>query len=331
MAETSQKAAVSPKTQKIFGSWAGMLAACLIACFLWGSAFPCVKIGYALFGIAASDTASIIMFAGVRFTLAGLLVVAALSIARRKPFLPEKRDLKVIGILSLFQTILQYLFFYVGLAHATGVTSSIIEATNTFFSVLLAALVFRNERLTTRKVLGCIVGFAGVALVDLAGQTGAGFTFTLAGEGLVLASTIAAATSSNLAKRFSEEHDPVLLSAWQFVFGGLVMLIVGAAAGGHVAPAPASDPVASNLLLLYLAFISAAAYSLWSVALACNPLSRVAVFGFMNPVFGVILSALLLNEGSVLDPATAIISLVLVSAGIIIVNRRAKEPKPAKA
>lgn len=123
MAETSQKAAVSPKTQKIFGSWAGMLAACLIACFLWGSAFPCVKTGYALFGIAASDTASIIMFAGVRFTLAGLLVVAALSIARRKPFLPEKRDLKVIGILSLFQTILQYLFFYVGLAHATGVTS----------------------------------------------------------------------------------------------------------------------------------------------------------------------------------------------------------------
>jgi drug/metabolite transporter (DMT)-like permease len=72
-------------------------------------------------------------------------------------------------------------------------------------------------------------------------------------------------------------------------------------------------------------------YSLWSVALACNPLSRVAVFGFMNPVFGVILSALLLNEGSVLDPATAIISLVLVSAGIIIVNRPAKEPKPAKA
>ena len=51
----------------------------------------------------------------------------------------------------------------------------------------------------------------------------------------------------------------------------------------------------------------------------------------MNPVFGVILSALLLNEGSVLDPATAIISLVLVSAGIIIVNRPAKEPKPAKA
>jgi drug/metabolite transporter (DMT)-like permease len=249
MAETSQKAAVSPKTQKIFGSWAGMLAACLIACFLWGSAFPCVKIGYALFGIAASDAASIIMFAGVRFTLAGLLVVAALSIARRKLFLPEKRDLKVIGILSLFQTILQYLFFYVGLAHATGVTSSIIEATNTFFSVLLAALVFRNERLTTRKVLGCIVGFAGVALVDLAGQTGAGFTFTLAGEGLVLASTIAAATSS--------KQSASLRSTIQVP--GSSSSAASFSAGGHVAPAPAS--ILSHLLLLYLAFISAAAYS----------------------------------------------------------------------
>lgn len=308
-----------------------MICACLIACFLWGSAFPCVKIGYALFGIAAADTASIIMFAGVRFTLAGLLVVIALSIVRRKPFLPEKRDLKDICILSLFQTILQYLFFYVGLAHAAGVTSSIIEATNTFFSVLLAALVFRNEQLTVRKVLGCLVGFAGVALVDLAGQTGSGFTFTLAGEGLVLASTIAAATSSNLAKRFSQKHDPVLLSAWQFVIGGICMLVVGAAAGGHVAPADLSHPVPAELLLLYLAFISAAAYSLWSVALAVNPLSRVAVFGFMNPVFGVILSAFLLNEGNVLDPVTAIVSLVLVSAGIIVVNLPGHAPARGEA
>ena len=71
----------------------------------------------------------------------------------------------------------------------------------------------------------------------------------------------------------------------------------------------------------YLGFISAGAYSLWSLALAANPVSRVAVFGFMNPVFGVLLSAVLLGETNVVSPATAVAALALVSLGIVIVNR----------
>ena len=75
-------------------------------------------------------------------------------------------------------------------------------------------------------------------------------------------------------------------------------------------------------LLAYLGFISAAAYSLWSATLAVNPVSKVSVFGFMNPVFGVLLSALLLGETNVVSPVVAVGALVLVSAGIVIVNRK---------
>ena len=206
-------------------------------------------------------------------------------------------------------------------------TSSILEASNSFLCVLLAALVFRFERLTGRKVLGCVVGFAGVVLVNVAGE-GGGLNFTLAGEGMVLASTIAAATSSNLAKLFSRDHDPVLLSGWQFVLGGAALLAAGLALGGHIAPADAANPLPALALLAYLGFISAGAYSLWSLALAANPVSRVAVFGFMNPVFGVLLSAVLLGETDVVSPAVAVVALALVSAGIVIVNRR-EEPSSA--
>ena len=138
----------------------------------------------------------------------------------------------------------------------------------------------------------------------------------------MLASTVAAATSSNLAKLFSRDHDPVLLSGWQFVLGGSVLLAAGLALGGRIAPADAGNPLPALALLAYLGFISAGAYSLWSVALAANPVSRVAVFGFMNPVFGVLLSAVLLGETDVVSPAVAVVALALVSAGIVIVNRR---------
>ena len=99
------------------------------------------------------------------------------------------------------------------------------------------------------------------------------------------------------------------------------MLVLGLAFGGHIAPAAAANPAPAILLLAYLGFISAAAYSLWSLALAANPVSRVAVFGFMNPVFGVLLSAVLLDEASAVNPLVAVAALALVSAGIIIVNR----------
>lgn len=312
-----------PEKTPFIATLPGVVLACLAACFLWGSAFPCVKIGYELFGVDAADVPSILAFAGTRFVIAGLMVVADMSVARRRAFLPERRDLPAIGTLSLFQTVLQYVLFYVGLANCAGVTSSILEASNSFLCVLLAALVFRFERLTGRKVLGCLVGFAGVVLVNVTGESG-GLSFTLTGEGMVLLSTVAAATSSNLAKRFSREHDPVLLSGWQFVFGGAIMLVVGLAAGGRVAPADAANPLPALTLLAYLGFISAAAYSLWSVALAANPVSRVAVFGFMNPVFGVLLSAVLLGETNVVSPAVAVTALALVSLGIVIVNRPEK-------
>ena len=295
----------------------GLVLGCTFACLLWGSAFPCIKIGYGLFDIASTDVASIIAFAGARFLISGALVAVGMSIAHRRPFVPARRDWPCAIKLSVFQTILQYLLFYIGLSRCSGVTSSIIEASSTFIVVLLAAYAFRTERMTGAKALGCILGFAGVLIVNLSGRAGGGLSFRL-----VFLATFAAAMSSNLCKRYSVDHDPVLLSGWQFAIGGAVMLAAGLAAGGRVAPAPGANPAAAIALLVYMGFISAAAYSVWSATIAANDVSRVAVFGFVNPIFGVILSAILLGETDVLSPALAVVSLVLVCAGIVIVNRQ---------
>lgn len=61
----------------------------LVCCLLWGSAFPCIKIGYGLFGIAADDRASQILFAGLRFTLAGLLAILFGSLFNRRFLKPQ--------------------------------------------------------------------------------------------------------------------------------------------------------------------------------------------------------------------------------------------------
>ena len=136
------------------------------------------------------------------------------------------------------------------------------------------------------------------------------------GDGFIVLSTVAYAFSSVYLKRYSKEEDPVVLSGWQFVLGGLIMVVCGLLFGGRLDTVRA----AGIAMLVYLAFVSAVAYSLWGILLKYNSISRVAVFGFMNPVFGVILSAILLREADSLG-VMCLISLVLVCAGIYIVNR----------
>lgn len=294
--------------------------AALLALFcsaLWGSAFPCVKIGYDLFGIDKASTPSIILFAGVRFFIAGIMVIIIGSIIHKKPLVPKPAEIPKVMLLSLFQTILQYLFFYIGLANTSGVKSSVIEGMSVFVCILVSALIFRLEKLTLAKMAGCILGTAGIIAINLDSSLVSDINFT--GDGFILISTVAYAISSVLIKRFSADTDTMMLSGWQFLFGGAVMSVIGLLLGGRFEYG--NIGVEAVLMLMYLAFISACAYSIWSLLLKYNPVSKIAVFGFMNPVCGVLLSAVLLGETEQAFRLEAAAALVLISAGIFIVNR----------
>lgn len=305
------------RMQSTFVVWLGAL----ICCALWGSAFPCIKIGYQMFEIPQDAVATQILFAGLRFTLAGILVILIGSVLSGNLLKINRQNAPKILKLSLLQTVLQYLFFYIGLANTTGVKASIIEGVNVFIAIFVASLIFRQEKLTMGKLAGCLIGFAGVVFVNLNGN-GLDMSFHLNGEGFIFLSTVAYAFSSVYLKRYSKTENPVLLSGWQFVAGGLVMTIMGLLMGGKITKVTATGIA----MLFYLACISAVAYSLWGILLKYNPVSRVAVFGFMNPVFGVILSAFLLGEREQASGIKSIIALILVSIGIYI-TAKVKEEK----
>lgn len=290
-----------------------------VCCALWGSAFPCVKIGYDLFGIHSDAIMTQILFAGMRFALAGVLVILFQSLIQRKPLLPGKTSLHKILWLSMMQTVGQYILFYIGLAHTTGVKASVIEGLNVFVAILVSAVLFRQERLSGYKIIGCLIGFAGVVLVNFTGS-GLDMGLTFMGEGFIFLSTVAYAFSSVFIKRFSKTENPVCLSGYQFLAGGMIMMLVGWIGGGRIN----GYRPGAVLMLFYLACISAVAYTLWGILLKYNPVSRVTVYGFMNPVFGVMLSALLLNERGGLG-GKCVLALLLVCAGIYIVNRNQKE------
>lgn len=295
-----------------------VVIAAMFCCLLWGSAFPCIKLGYQLFEIPAGDTATQILFAGIRFALAGVLTILAGSVLQKKLLMPAKESLPKVFRLSLVQTVLQYVFFYIGLAHITGVKGSIVNAVNVFFTILVSCMLFRMEKFDRRKLIGCVIGFAGVVIVNLGGTFD--MNFTVRGDGFLLISAFAYALSSGLIKIYGKDEDPVMLSGYQFLTGGLIMAAIGALIGGSLT----IITFPGLLLLLYLAFVSAGAYTLWSLLLKHNPVSKVAVFGFCTPIFGVILSAVILGEKAGFQMKT-LIALIFVCVGIVIVNYKKKD------
>lgn len=298
-----------------------VLPSAMLCCLLWGSAFPLVKIGFSWLNISSEDIPTEILYAGLRFTLAGVIAIIITSLISGKFLRPTVKSLPKVFSLSMFQTILQYLFFYIGLSNTSGVKASVIEAMNVFVALIVSCIIFRMEKFTAAKIIGSIIGFAGVVIINVSKGDLAG-GLTLKGEGFILISTVAYAFSSVLMKHWSGEENPMMMSAWQFLLGGIVMSILGFALGGRIS----GFDLKSVLLLIYLASLSAIAYSLWASLLKYYPVSRIAVYGFMNPVFGFILSAFLLGESEAFG-LKSIAALVLVCLGIDIVNYTKKTNK----
>lgn len=285
--------------------------AAVFCTLLWGTAFPFIKLGYREFGVSDGDLGAKLVFAGARFMIAGIIVYVFLCIRQKKPVLIKKDELVPILSLGLVQTAGQYMFTYIGIGLTSGTATSIITACASFFTVGLAAIFFRNEKITFLKVIGCVIGFGGVLTINSFGFGEAG---SLLGDGLILCSTICAAFGNIIAKKSANKVDPVKLTAFQLMIGAAILLIVGLIMGGRL------DLAKTNgvLILLWLAFVSAAAFTIWTALLKYHPAAKISVFNLLVPIFGTILSGLILGE-NVLKPET-FVSLALISAGIILVN-----------
>ena len=185
--------------------------------------------------------------------------------------------------------------------------------------MLVASLIFRQEKLTSKKIIACILGFAGIILINI---NGIEFTMNL-GDVFVIFSAISLAFSSVLIKKFSKFEDPVVISGYQFIIGGAFLVVLGLILGGKMS----FDSTKGVVLLVYLAFLSAVAYALWGILLKYNPVSKVTVFSFTTPIFGTVLSLLFLPESANVDPLFLVFTLILVSGGIFLLNFQKQNKK----
>ena len=291
--------------------------AAVFCTLLWGTAFPFIKLGYAEFEVADGDIGTKLVFAGARFLIAGIMVYIFCCFKERRMTLIKKDELLPVIKLGLVQTAAQYLFTYIGIGFTSGTSTSIITACASFITVGLAALFFK-EKITVVKILGCALGFAGVLAINNFGFGGGG---TLFGDVMIFCSTVCAAFGNIIAKKSAGKVDPVRLTAFQLIAGSLVLLAAGLTMGGGLNLAKGNGV----LILLWLAFVSAAAFTIWTALLKYHPAGKISVFNLLVPVFGTVLSGVVLRE-DILRIET-FLALALISLGIFLVNynKRSRE------
>ncbi|WP_442601269.1 DMT family transporter [Paenibacillus sp. KN14-4R] len=294
----------------------GILGSAVGATFLWGSSFPFIKKSYVELGIGSHDIYNQFVFAGYRFIAAALIIMIIMKLLG-KNIMPQKGTLGGITKLALTQTFLQYLFLYVGISISSGIQGSIITGTTSFFQIIVAHFMFKNDSLNTRKMVGIILGFGAVLVVNLGkGDILADFGW---GALLLLIAMLWGGLGNVLSKGVAQKMELMYMTSYQMLLGGFGLLVVGGVQAGF---APFTFTPKAIGMLAYLSFVSAAGFILWNSVMKYNKVGKVSMYLFLMPIFGVMLSALLLHEQL---RYTAFIALALVAAGIVIVNREAKQ------
>lgn len=289
----------------------------------WGSAASFIKVGYAAMELKQSHIPSLLLFAGIRFCVTGSVTVLIFSLLERRFLRPGNlREWKRTGVLMLFETFMQYIPYYIGLTRTSGTVAAVIHGCNGFTTILIAVVLFRSERMTFRKALGCIFGICAVLLMNYSGLQ-QGVHMTLAGEGLLILAQMGYVIGVNLTKVYGQDSDPVMLTGWQFVIGGLVMAALGYFTGGSLS----LGNLKAAGVLAYLSVFGAATYAVWSLLLKNNDVSRIAVYNFLIPLFGILFSVLMLGEmEQALRPET-FGALALTFVGIRISTGKKRENK----
>ena len=301
--------------QSIFQRPLWVVVFALTAAIAWGWAFPLIKVGFSAFGITADMTGSKMLFAGIRFAIAGLIVLSVARSSGRSFQTSRRIDWRFILAFALMNTTLHYFFFYVGMSHSEGSRAAILNSLSTFLVVLLACACFKSDKLTSRKILGCTVGFCGILALNLGGAESGQFTWL--GDGMIILNAICGACANLMTRGLSRRIDIFVGTGYSLSIGGLLLIISGLVFGGTL---PQINMLGIICLILLIA-ISALGFALYNKLLSCNPVGKVAIYNSLIPIVGTVTSCLCLGETFHMKYALAG---GLAALGIYIINKGKK-------
>ena len=288
----------------------------LVCNILWGSLFPCIKLGYEAFHIDGSNVPQIMTFAGARFFISGIIIIA-FGLLKKEPLpIGKNKGLPAVLLSGLFAIILHYSFTYVGLSMTDSSKTAILKQLATLLYICFGFLIVKEEKFSLGKFLGGLIGFCGIALIN----TGSGSLQLGLGDWLIIAASICVVVSNLFTKQAMKNATPIMTTGVSHFVGGVVLLVVGLAGGGRIAFTWQSIPI-----FAYICAASIFAYCLWNYVIKTADLSKMFIIKFAEPLFACLFGWLFLNEN--IFRWEYLGAFVLICGGILLGNITPKKEK----
>ncbi|MBR5460547.1 MAG: DMT family transporter [Clostridia bacterium] len=281
----------------------------LFVMLLWGTLFPTVKLSYSAFDI--STTGDILFFAGMRFVVCGGVICLFSLITDKASFKPAKSSILPILLAGLFSIILHYACTYSALQLTDSSKTAILKQVGVLFYVCFSSLFFKDDKLSVKKLIGALLGFAGIIVINLNVD---GVSFNI-GDLLIIIASFCSVFSSIISKKVFVTVKPITATGISQLFGGIVLAIIGRAMGGSMTVTASL----SSLLFVYICIASVVSYCIWFTVVKSGELSRLFIIKFAEPAFACIFGAMLLNEN--IFQWQYILSFLFIAGGIYISNK----------
>lgn len=292
------------------------------ACLLWSTAFAFVKIGFQYMPKPFT-------FAGLRFTLAGLILIP--FVYRKGTFEKIFKSWKVIAYVVVLNTALGYALYYTAMSYVGGATAAIVIGSGPLITAVMTHLLLDNDKMTRYTIVSISLGLLGIATIVLHSKplTPVGRK-EFFGILLLLTNSVLSSYANIKVAQVKKELSGPLLTANQMLWGGLILIGMGRVFEG---PINLVQPTNFYFSLVWLALVSALAFSMWFYAIQQDgvKVSELNMFKFIVPVSGSILSWILLPNES--PTVAAFIGMGLVMSALVMSqlnNRKSKViKKPA--
>lgn len=278
---------------------------------VWGSAFVAISAGL--------EYLPPVLFAAVRYDIAGVIMLAYAALATDQPLPRGRRQWAVVAVGAAFLIAGYHALLFVGQQHTTSATAAILVSLSPVLTTVFARAALPEERLTPIGIAGLLLGLVGVGLIARP-DPGNVLAPDSLGPLLIAGAAASFALGSVLTERGAAGLPVVTMEAWSMAGGALMMHALSLAMPGESLAGVSLTPEAI-LALGYLAVVASAGGFLLYFALLerLGPI-EVNLVSYVAPAVAAVVGWLLLGE--TIDALT-VAGFVTIAAGFALVKRRA--------
>ncbi|WP_434521944.1 DMT family transporter [Halorubrum sp. AS12] len=297
------------KLAKLLSTPEAIVGAFLLLATLWGTSFVAIEAGLHYFPP--------LLFAGVRYVIAGAVVLAYAAVAADR-WIPRGRDEWLgVAVAGTFVIAAYHGFLYLGEIRISGAVAAVVVSLAPVLTAVFAAALLPNERLGPVEIGGFALGVVGVVVVADPAAAGLG-SAAVVGVALAFAGAVAFSLGAVLLRPLRTDLPIAALQGWAMVIGAGQLLVAAVAIGES--PAAIVWNQTSIASLAYLTLLSGVvAFLLYFALLDAVGPSQLHLVGYAEPVVAAVGSWVLL--GHLID-AEALIGFVAILAGFLVLERQ---------